>query len=123
MVVRDTPGVWSTLNISTSVHTPVLTFHRLADLVVTAVQVVGASGGLASGPWVLRIALEARKTEALPNRANCIGSTLHVCTEVRFQGLFRETGLKRISFVARLTATVIASDGVDADRILPTDVA
>ena len=39
MIVSHTPGVGAALNIATSVHTPVLTLHTLANLVVATVQV------------------------------------------------------------------------------------
>ena len=44
VVVSHTPGIWSTLDISARIDTPVLTLHRLADLIVATVQVIGAGG-------------------------------------------------------------------------------
>lgn len=54
---------------------------------------------------------------------DCIGPARFVGTEVRLKWLFRETFLKRISFVFWLTPTVIAPNGVDADRVLAANVA
>ena len=59
VVVGDTAGVGAALHITTGIHTAVLALHRLADLVVATVEVVGASRRLAALSWVLSITLEA----------------------------------------------------------------
>jgi hypothetical protein len=59
----------------------------------------------------------------LAHRTNCIGAAWFVGAEVCHKRLFREAFLKWISLVFGLTPTVIASNGVDADRVLATNVA
>jgi hypothetical protein len=123
VVVLDTTRVRAALNIATGVHTPVLALHRMADLVVSTIQVVGTSRRLAAFLWVLCISFESWETEALPHRTDSIRSTLNVSAQVCLQGLLRETLLKRISFVAWLTPAVVASFCVDTDGVLSADVA
>ena len=122
MIVSDTPGVGTTLDIATCVNTPVLTLDRLADLIVATVQVGGAGGGLSSLPHIIGITLESSETQALAILAHGVGATSLGSAEVSHQRLVSITSFKWVSFVARFTATVKASLGVDADSIASTDL-
>ena len=122
MVVSHTPGVGATLYISTGVHTPVLALHGLADLVVAAVEVGGAAGGLTASPYVISVSLEAGETEALAVVTHSIRAAPLAGAEVRHGRQVRETRVEWVSFVTWLTPTVKAADGVDTDCIIPAKV-
>ena len=117
MIVRHTPGVGAALDIATGVHTPVLTLHTLADLVVAAVQVGRAARALTALPHIIGVTLEPGETETGPVLAHSVGSTPLGAAEVRHQGLVSIAALKWVSLVSRLTATVESSGGVDTDRV------
>ena len=59
----------------------------------------------------------------MAHRTNCIGSTGFVGAEVCHKRLLREAFFKWISFVFWLTPAVIASNGVDTDRVLAANIA
>ena len=66
--------------------------------------------------------METSETQTLSILAHSIGSTSLGGAEVSHQGLVSITSFKWVSFVARLTATVKASLGVDADSIAAADL-
>ena len=122
MVVRHTPRVGSALDVPAGVHTPVLALHGLADLVVAAVEVGGAAGGLTASRHVVGVSLEPGEAETLAVVTDSVRTAPLGGAEVGDWGEVWQTGVERVSFVIWLTPTVEAADCVDADSILTTEV-
>ena len=122
MIVRHTPRVGSALDVPAGVHTPVLALHGLADLVVAAVEVGGAAGGLTASRHVVGVSLEPGEAETLAVVTDSVRAASLGGAEVGDWGEVWQTGVKWVSFVIWLTPTVEAADCVDADSILTTEV-
>ena len=122
VVVRDAPGVGTALNVAARVHTAVLALHRLADLIVAAVQVGGAGGGLAAAAHIVSIALEASQTQTLAVLAHSIWAAPLGAAQVRHQRLVGVAALEWVPLVSGLTATVEAARSIDTHSVLATDV-
>ncbi len=130
VVVRDAERVGPADGVGAGIHAELGSRRGAvgdggADLVVAAVGVVvaGGGGGAALDQVVGIVSLESLGAEALADAADGVGAAVDVRAEILHLRARHQALLEGVPDEAQATAAVVPAGGVDADGVLPADVA